>query len=241
MYKTFSFFLKSVSCLRKLCLLRKIASGLPNKNGDQHGIAIAHTALAIVRALGDFKIIHIPGKQLQVRIGLNSGNFSVCSSSPLHLPSFYMKNLSQLMKFSSYFGLHYIYHCFTWKITANCWIFWVILVSTTSIIVLHEKSQPIAEVFELFWSPLHLPSFYMKNHSKLLKFLSYFGLHYICHRFTWKITANCWSFWVILVSTTSIIVLYEKSQPIEKVFESFWFWSTIIFHDIVQVHVWREL
>ncbi|XP_002733692.2 atrial natriuretic peptide receptor 1-like [Saccoglossus kowalevskii] len=49
------------------------ASGLPEKNGHLHAGEIATMALELLSSLVTFKIRHIPGKQLQLRIGIHTG------------------------------------------------------------------------------------------------------------------------------------------------------------------------
>ncbi|XP_077864432.1 atrial natriuretic peptide receptor 1-like [Saccoglossus kowalevskii] len=49
------------------------ASGLPEKNGHRHAGEIATMALELLSSLVTFKIRHIPGKQLQLRIGIHTG------------------------------------------------------------------------------------------------------------------------------------------------------------------------
>ena len=46
-----------------------IASGLPEKNGNQHVKEIAGVALDILEKVLTFKIPHKPDRQLQLRIG----------------------------------------------------------------------------------------------------------------------------------------------------------------------------
>ncbi|OWA52164.1 Atrial natriuretic peptide receptor 2 [Hypsibius exemplaris] len=50
-----------------------IVSGLPHRNGQQHAGEIARLALALRETMWTFKLRHLPGKSLQIRIGLNSG------------------------------------------------------------------------------------------------------------------------------------------------------------------------
>lgn len=50
-----------------------VVSGLPNRNGQQHAAEIASMSLDIRNAVKDFKVRHKPEHQLQIRIGINSG------------------------------------------------------------------------------------------------------------------------------------------------------------------------
>ena len=50
-----------------------IASGLPNRNGQQHSGEIATLALDILREMNQFYIPHRPNELLLIRIGLHTG------------------------------------------------------------------------------------------------------------------------------------------------------------------------
>ncbi|CAF1252073.1 unnamed protein product [Adineta ricciae] len=50
-----------------------VVSGLPIENGNKHASEIATMALTLLYACGKFKIRHMPGVPLQLRIGLHSG------------------------------------------------------------------------------------------------------------------------------------------------------------------------
>lgn len=50
-----------------------VVSGLPIGNGIRHASEIATMALTLLHACGKFKIRHMPGVPLQLRIGLHSG------------------------------------------------------------------------------------------------------------------------------------------------------------------------
>ncbi|UJR31984.1 hypothetical protein I4U23_019457 [Adineta vaga] len=50
-----------------------VVSGLPIENGNIHASEIATMALTLLHACGKFKIRHMPGVPLQLRIGLHSG------------------------------------------------------------------------------------------------------------------------------------------------------------------------
>ena len=50
-----------------------VVSGLPIENGNKHASEIAIMALTLLHACGKFKIRHMPGVPLQLRIGLHSG------------------------------------------------------------------------------------------------------------------------------------------------------------------------
>jgi class 3 adenylate cyclase len=50
-----------------------VVSGLPIQNGINHASEIATMALTLLHACGKFKIRHMPGVPLRLRIGLHSG------------------------------------------------------------------------------------------------------------------------------------------------------------------------
>ncbi|KAM3185689.1 hypothetical protein ACTXT7_005859 [Hymenolepis weldensis] len=50
-----------------------VASGLPIRNGNRHAGEIATMALELVSISGSFKIPHMPGVPLYLRLGINSG------------------------------------------------------------------------------------------------------------------------------------------------------------------------
>ncbi|CAK8674541.1 unnamed protein product [Clavelina lepadiformis] len=50
-----------------------LVSGLPVRNGIRHAGEIARTALALLKAVSNFKIRHRPGDQLKLRIGIHTG------------------------------------------------------------------------------------------------------------------------------------------------------------------------
>lgn len=54
-----------------------VASGLPNRNGIRHAGEISNMSLDLLSAMTTFKIRHVPGRQLQLRIGIHTGKFSV--------------------------------------------------------------------------------------------------------------------------------------------------------------------
>lgn len=53
-----------------------VASGLPNRNGIRHAGEISNMSLDLLSAMTSFKIRHVPGKQLQLRIGIHTGWFT---------------------------------------------------------------------------------------------------------------------------------------------------------------------
>ena len=53
-----------------------VVSGLPQRNGDRHVAEIAMMALAIQDQVKTFQIRHLPEKQLEIRIGIHTGNLS---------------------------------------------------------------------------------------------------------------------------------------------------------------------
>nr|XP_006811144.1 PREDICTED: atrial natriuretic peptide receptor 1-like [Saccoglossus kowalevskii] len=50
-----------------------VVSGLPQRNGRRHAGEIANMALNLLCEVTKFKIRHLPGRQLQLRIGIHSG------------------------------------------------------------------------------------------------------------------------------------------------------------------------
>ena len=53
-----------------------VVSGLPVRNGNLHGREIARMALALLHAVRTFKICHRPEQQLELRIGVHSGEYT---------------------------------------------------------------------------------------------------------------------------------------------------------------------
>ena len=49
------------------------ASGLPHRNGIRHAEQIVKMAIELIRCSQIYVIPHKPGKQLQIRVGINSG------------------------------------------------------------------------------------------------------------------------------------------------------------------------
>ena len=50
-----------------------IVSGLPIRNGDLHAGEIATCSLDLMASVVGFKIRHLPGQFLQLRVGMHSG------------------------------------------------------------------------------------------------------------------------------------------------------------------------
>uniref|UniRef100_A0A0N5AKU2 guanylate cyclase n=1 Tax=Syphacia muris TaxID=451379 RepID=A0A0N5AKU2_9BILA len=50
------------------------ASGVPNRNGHEHGREIANMALLVVKHLKNFKVPHLPNETVNVRIGMHTGS-----------------------------------------------------------------------------------------------------------------------------------------------------------------------
>ena len=50
-----------------------VVSGLPVRNGKQHGREIARMSLSLLEAVKTFRIRHRPNQQLRLRIGIHSG------------------------------------------------------------------------------------------------------------------------------------------------------------------------
>ena len=55
-----------------------VVSGLPQRNGDNHAGEIATMSLHLLSAMTTFTIRHLPEQQLQLRIGMHSGEVSLC-------------------------------------------------------------------------------------------------------------------------------------------------------------------
>lgn len=53
------------------------ASGVPRRNGHEHGREIANMALSVVKNIKSFKVPHLPGQVVDVRIGMHTGNFKL--------------------------------------------------------------------------------------------------------------------------------------------------------------------
>lgn len=51
-----------------------IASGLPNRNANRHAGEIANVSLDLLASMTTFRVRHLPERQLQLRIGIHSGN-----------------------------------------------------------------------------------------------------------------------------------------------------------------------
>lgn len=50
-----------------------VVSGLPERNGNRHAAEIARMSLALLGAVGKFKIRHRPEDPLKLRIGMHTG------------------------------------------------------------------------------------------------------------------------------------------------------------------------
>nr|XP_006819915.1 PREDICTED: atrial natriuretic peptide receptor 1-like [Saccoglossus kowalevskii] len=50
-----------------------VVSGLPNRNGFRHASEVANMSLVMLREISNFKIPHMPGDTLQLRIGIHTG------------------------------------------------------------------------------------------------------------------------------------------------------------------------
>lgn len=52
-----------------------VASGLPLRNGNRRAGEIANMSLDLLSAMTTFNIRHLPGTQLQLRVGIHTGMF----------------------------------------------------------------------------------------------------------------------------------------------------------------------
>ena len=59
-----------------------VVSGLPTKNGKLHASEISCMALEILDSVKKFKIGHKPEHELQIRIGIHTGEFISWSQIP---------------------------------------------------------------------------------------------------------------------------------------------------------------
>lgn len=50
-----------------------VVSGLPTRNGNNHAREIARLSLALIDKIKHFRVRHLPGVALQLRIGMHSG------------------------------------------------------------------------------------------------------------------------------------------------------------------------
>jgi class 3 adenylate cyclase len=50
-----------------------VTSGAPKRNGNRHAAEIAFLSLDLLDAILQLTIPHLPGEQLRLRIGLNTG------------------------------------------------------------------------------------------------------------------------------------------------------------------------
>uniref|UniRef100_A0A0K0CZ00 guanylate cyclase n=1 Tax=Angiostrongylus cantonensis TaxID=6313 RepID=A0A0K0CZ00_ANGCA len=50
------------------------ASGLPQRNGNEHGKEIAQMSFELLRAIKNFRIPHLPNERVNVRIGIHTGS-----------------------------------------------------------------------------------------------------------------------------------------------------------------------
>lgn len=64
-----------------------VASGLPNRNANRHAGEICNMSLDLLACMTTFKVRHLPDRQLQLRVGIHSGNIVI-----LHLQILSNKN-----------------------------------------------------------------------------------------------------------------------------------------------------
>lgn len=51
-------------------------SGLPYRNGNNHGREIANMALVLIEKLKQFRVPHLPDERVDIRIGIHTGTGS---------------------------------------------------------------------------------------------------------------------------------------------------------------------
>lgn len=84
-----------------------VVSGLPIQNGINHASEIATMALTLLHACGKFKIRHMPGVPLRLRIGLHSGA-CVAGVVGLKMPRYVKYSVSK------YFEIIFLFIVFIW-------------------------------------------------------------------------------------------------------------------------------
>ncbi|VDM64237.1 unnamed protein product [Angiostrongylus costaricensis] len=50
------------------------ASGLPQRNGNQHAVEIAEMSFELLRAIKEFRIAHLPNERINIRVGIHIGS-----------------------------------------------------------------------------------------------------------------------------------------------------------------------
>lgn len=81
-----------------------VASGLPNRNANRHAGEICNMSLDLLACMTTFKVRHLPDRQLQLRVGIHSGNIVI-----LHLQILSNKNKDiALQKCPVIFECYYI-------------------------------------------------------------------------------------------------------------------------------------
>ncbi|VDM34770.1 unnamed protein product [Hydatigera taeniaeformis] len=58
-----------------------VASGLPQRNGNQHAKEVARMAIEFLKSMSTFIIPHRPDRELKLRIGIHSGMYAALGSS----------------------------------------------------------------------------------------------------------------------------------------------------------------
>ena len=109
------FYLKSLKRASKTSHPLCVLPGLPVRNDDRHPVEVARMSLKLLEAVKTFKIRHMPGEGLQLRIGVHTG-------SPQHwmtniiisLRKVFTENLSEILKRKSFMS----------KVPKSCWINW---------------------------------------------------------------------------------------------------------------------
>ena len=77
--------------------------GLPVRNDDRHPVEVARMSLKLLEAVKTFKIRHMPGEGLQLRIGVHTGSPQYWMTNIIiSLRKVFTENLSEILKRKSF-------------------------------------------------------------------------------------------------------------------------------------------